>query len=98
MLMKPAQPVDVDRAVIHPDALPDTRRLPETKKGLVDQIDDVVHCAKLHFLLSENSRRTCETCCCSSSSELVRSGWYATTETKTRPCALPESTDSRPPN
>ena len=101
MLMEPAQSVDVDRAVVHPDALPDSGRLPEAKECLVDQINYVAHfnapflvvCLRgqivrsdefvsatglLHgqpvVAVSENSLRTRETRCFSSSSELGRSG------------------------
>src|SRR5258708_31608006 len=51
MLVEPAHTVDVDGAVIHPDALPDCSRLPEAKEGLVDQVDDVAHFSMLLFLL-----------------------------------------------
>jgi hypothetical protein len=43
MLMELAQSVDVDRAVIHPDRLTYSGRLPEPKEGLVDQIEYVAH-------------------------------------------------------
>jgi hypothetical protein len=41
--MKPAQSVDVDWAVIHPDTLRDSGRLLEAKEDLVDRIKYVVH-------------------------------------------------------
>src|SRR5271163_4364265 len=50
MLMELAQPLDVDRAVIHPDRLTDPGRLPEAKEGLVDQVKYVAHFPKVHFL------------------------------------------------
>ena len=43
MVMEPAQTVDVDRAVIHPDTLPDSGRPLEAKEDLVDQIEYVAH-------------------------------------------------------
>ena len=48
--MEPAQSVDVDRAVIHPDTLRDSGRLLEAKEGLVDQIEYVAHFPKVPFL------------------------------------------------
>ena len=44
--MEPAQTVDVDRAVVHPDTLNqvgDTGRPLDAKYGLVDQIEYVAH-------------------------------------------------------
>src|SRR6516162_5539221 len=46
MLMKLAQTVEVDRAVVHPDALNqvgDCGRPLDTEEGLVDQIEYVAH-------------------------------------------------------
>jgi hypothetical protein len=46
MLMKPAQTADVDRAVVHPDALQQvggSGRPLADKRGLVDQIEYVAH-------------------------------------------------------
>ena len=50
MVMKPAQSVDVDRAVIHPDTLRDSGRLLETKEDLVGQIEYVAHFPEVPFL------------------------------------------------
>jgi hypothetical protein len=49
MLMEPAQTIDVDRAVIHPNVLTDSGRLSEAKEGLVDQIEYVVHFSRVLF-------------------------------------------------
>lgn len=51
--MELAQSVDVDRAVIHPDGLADSGRLPEAKEGLVDQIKYVAHFPKFHFVVTD---------------------------------------------
>jgi hypothetical protein len=45
--MEPAQSIDVDRAVIHPDTLPHSGRLLEAKEALVDQIEYVAHFPKV---------------------------------------------------
>src|SRR6516164_1463840 len=52
MLMKLAQTVEVDRAVVHPDALNqvgDCGRPLDTEEGLVDQIEYVAHFPEVLF-------------------------------------------------
>jgi hypothetical protein len=52
MAMEPAQTVDVDRVVVHPDALQqvgDSGRPLEAKVGLVIQIEYVAHFPKVLF-------------------------------------------------
>src|SRR5262245_12888006 len=53
MLMKPSQTVDVDRAVVHPDALQQvggSGRSLANKHRLVKQIEYVAHISKVPFL------------------------------------------------